>query len=140
MGNMLSETSTSMRAHRPTTPGLAVRVSHQPGGELERTAIFASKSFRREDSFTRSSLVKSVPIHEPSIIDGGIRIVLATRGRYIHRFSPTRSVAVPASRDGDSTRISALSSPLVHALTRMVRVLRDVTTVISTRATLLLDR
>ena len=39
------------------------------------------KSLRSDDSFTRSSLVKSVPIHEPSIIDGGTRIVRAMRGR-----------------------------------------------------------
>ena len=67
-----------MRAHRPTDPALASRSSHQPGGDSERRSTRATKSFRSDDSLTRSSLVKSVPIQEPSITDGGTRIM---RGR-----------------------------------------------------------
>src|SRR5512143_1530209 len=129
-----------MRAHRPTVPAFTSRSIHQPAGDWERPRSFSVKSWRSEDSFTRSSLVKSVPIHDDSIIAGGTRIVRATRGKYVHRLSSTRSVAVPSSRDGDSTTISALVSPRVQALTRIVRVLRGDTTVISTRAMLLFER
>ena len=74
-------TSTSIFAHRPTTPGFTVSVSHQPAGASERFSTRASKSLRSDDSLTRSSLVKSVPIQGLSIIEGGTRIVRAMRGR-----------------------------------------------------------
>jgi hypothetical protein len=47
----------------------------------ERRSMRAAKSLRSDDSFTRSSFVKSVPIHEPSMAAGGTRIVRAIFGR-----------------------------------------------------------
>ena len=70
-----------MRAQRPTTSGLTSSTSHQPAGASERRSMRATKSFRSDDSLTRSSLVKSVPIHEPSIAAGGTRMVRAISGR-----------------------------------------------------------
>jgi hypothetical protein len=41
----------------------------------------AVKSLRSDDSLTRSSFVKSVPIQDPSIAAGGTRMVRAIFGR-----------------------------------------------------------
>jgi hypothetical protein len=70
----------SMRAQRPAKAGLTASVIHQPGGVSDRRSRRAVKSRCSDDSFTRSSFEKSVPIHEPSIIEGGTRMKATTLG------------------------------------------------------------
>lgn len=65
----------------------------------------------RLDSRTRSSLVKSEPFHDCSIIEGGTLIVVSVLRKYIQSSLLTFSVLFPASRRGDFTTMRAFSVP-----------------------------
>src|ERR1019366_8117482 len=76
----------------------------------------------REEAFTKSSLVKSVPIQLCAIIDGGSFTTLSIPGSQFHisliRFKKT----MPASFAGAVITIMEYCSPFDHALTLIERV------------------
>src|SRR5664279_4304302 len=83
-----------------------------------------------EDCFTRSSFVKSEPIHDCSIIEGGIFIVLSIDGTQFHISVFTLRKTCPLSLAGAVIRTSEYSFSFDQVFIVIVLVQSGLTTVI----------